>query len=124
MRMKPPSATEQERDEPDTDLIESFVDHCLGGPPVDAYSAEMPLTRYLAETAPRFDYSRCRLIVLFHLLTDFLQVVDNLESLGFRPEQVILFGKCYSAQPHVVEELQRRGYLVHVPGAAIRSPKC
>jgi S-adenosylhomocysteine hydrolase len=109
------STMEQERDVPDTDLVKSFVAHYLYGPPVDAYSAEMSLTRYLAETAPRFDCSRCRLIVLFHLLTDFLQVVDNLESLGLRPEQVILFGKSYSAQPEVVDELRRRGYLVHVP---------
>jgi adenosylhomocysteinase len=113
--MNTPSTVEQERDVPDTDLVKSFVAHYLYGPPVDAYSAEMSLTRYLAETAPRFYYSRCRLIVLFHLLTDFLQVVDNLESLGFRPDQVILFGKCYSARPEVVDELRRRGYLVHVP---------
>jgi S-adenosylhomocysteine hydrolase len=105
---------EQVPDVPDT-LIKSFVAHYLRRPKVDAYSAEMSLTRYLAETAPRFDYSRCRLIGVFHLLTDFLQVVDNLESIGFRPEQVTVFGKCYSAQPEVVEELQQRGYLVHVP---------
>lgn len=111
----PPAVVEQEPNVPDTDLVKSFVAHYTDGPRVDAYSAEMSLTRYLSETAPRCDYSRCRLIILFHLLTDFLQVVDNLESLGFRPDQVILFGKCYSALPEVVHELRQRGYLVHVP---------
>lgn len=56
-------------------------------------------------------------ILVLHLLTDFLSFVDALETIGLDPERTFIVGIPYSLKEHVIVRLLARGYR-HISGPA------
>jgi|RhiMethySRZTD1v2_1073278.scaffolds.fasta_scaffold02519_4 S-adenosylhomocysteine hydrolase len=56
-------------------------------------------------------------ILILHLLTDFLSFIDALETIGLDPERTFIVGIPYSLKEHVIVRLLARGYK-HIWGPA------
>ncbi|MFP5262392.1 MAG: NAD(P)-dependent oxidoreductase [Blastocatellia bacterium] len=72
----------------------------------------LPLIQILANEAKNSGISIAdlTLIIVPHLLTDFLSFADALEAIGVNPERTFIVGIPYSLKQHVVLHLLHRGY--------------
>jgi S-adenosylhomocysteine hydrolase len=71
----------------------------------------LPLLRYLAnQNKGRVSLEDLTVIIIPHLLTDFLSLIDALEEIGLDPDSTFIIGIPYSLKQHVVIRLWDRGY--------------
>lgn len=55
------------------------------------------------------------IILVRHLLGDFIRLIPSLERIGISPENTVILGIPYSTKSHVVSRLRTKGYTVFAP---------
>lgn len=76
---------------------------------------ELPLLSYLSKREKERILEKYVIVLVQHLLGDFIRFIPSLERIGTSPENTIILGIPYSTKSHVVSHLTAKGYTVFAP---------